>query len=79
MLNATQGTYHDGIVELDEKPDNIISGRVVVTFLENNATKQANFSTNAEQQIANLREWLATLPDVAHVPLEALDREQLYR
>jgi hypothetical protein len=74
MLKTAQGVYHDGIVELDDKPDDLVSGRVIVMFLEN-----VKAETNAAERIANLRAWLPTLPDVPYIPLEALDRGQLSR
>jgi len=79
MLITAQGIYHDGIVELSDKPDNIVSGRVVVTFLDNKTEGNASVSVNASERIAALRAWLPTLPEVPLVPLEALDRELIYK
>lgn len=73
MPITAQGNYHDGIVELEDKPADIVSGRVVIMFLEGHQAK-----SNASEQIAKLRAWLTTLPDVPSIPLEALDRGQLY-
>ncbi len=33
MLTAVRGNYHDGIVELDERPIGVERARVVVTFI----------------------------------------------
>lgn len=80
MLTTAQGIYHDGIVELDERPDNIIRGRVVVLFLENSPVEGKTIdSTSAAERIAALRAWLSSLPPVPPVPLDTLDREQLYK
>lgn len=80
MFVTAQGVYHDGIVELGDKPDNIVSGRVVVMFLDNDKTEVSpNIPTNTTEQIAALRTWLQTLPEVPLVPLAALDREQIYK
>jgi len=80
MVTTAQGIYHDGIVELDEKPDNILRGRVVVMFLENTQTEaESSDPASAAERIAVLRAWLPTLPPVPSVPLETLDREQLYK
>ncbi|TAL50059.1 MAG: hypothetical protein EPN89_05305 [Methylovulum sp.] len=80
MLITAQGIYHDGIVELSDKPDSIVSGRVVVTFLDNDKTEGvASVSVNALERIAALRAWLPTLPEVPLIPLEALDRGLLYK
>ncbi len=80
MLITAQGIYHDGIVELGNKPDNIVCGRVVVMFLDNDKTASSEgVSANAAERIAALRAWLPTLPEVPLVPLEALDRELLYK
>ncbi len=80
MLITAQGIYHDGIIELGDKPDNIVSGRVMVTFLDTNQTEPSvSVPANAAERIAALRAWLPTLPEVPLIPLEALDREQLYK
>lgn len=79
MLKTAQGIYHDGIVELSDKPDNIVSGRAVVTFLDNKTEGNASVLVNAPERIAALRAWLPTLPEVPLVPLEALDRELIYK
>lgn len=78
MLTTAQGIYHDGIVELDERPDDIVRGRVVVTFLESSPASPSA-SASAAERIAALRDWLPTLPPVPLVPLDTLDREQIYK
>lgn len=34
MLKAVRGSYHDGIVELDEQPADVSEAQVIVTFLD---------------------------------------------
>jgi hypothetical protein len=34
MLKAVRGSYHDGIVELNEQPADVSEAQVIVTFLD---------------------------------------------
>lgn len=47
--------------------------RLTVTENKADATEKATAKMTA------LREWLATLPNVPSIPLQSLDREELYR
>ncbi len=60
MLTSIQGIYHNGKIELIEKPDNVLDNtRVIVTFLESGQIDLRKRGMD-QKQVAELRAAFAT-------------------
>jgi hypothetical protein len=55
MLQSIEGIYKDGKIELKQTPTGINTARVIVTFLDTNASVDLSSRGINEEQAANLR------------------------
>ncbi len=93
MLTTVEGVFRNGHVELRETPANIEEARVIVTFLEpatreaglpprtawERLTKEDPFPETPNERLHAFQELLASLPEAPVIPLESMDRGDLYR
>jgi hypothetical protein len=84
----------DGLICLPELYKNWFGKKAKLILLESEAAENTAFAifsqldlgegdetlvSSAQVKTVALRKWLAALPDVPTIPLESLDREELYR
>ena len=74
MLTTISGTYSNGVVSLDEWPVLSAPAKVIVTFLNEPATKAVGPAL-AKHEVAELRGTLASWEEDWNAPgMEAYDR-----
>lgn len=78
MLATVEGVFKNGHVELREVPENIQESRVIVTFLGARGGEDLAAPATPEARVRAFQSFVASLPDAPAVPLDALDRGDLY-
>ncbi|MBE9238760.1 hypothetical protein IQ227_22760 [Anabaena aphanizomenioides LEGE 00250] len=74
MLQSIEGIYQDGKIELTEMPAGIKTARVIVTFIDANASVDLSSRGINEEQAANLRARLQCFAEDWEQPeMEAYD------
>jgi hypothetical protein len=77
-LQAVQGVYHDGKVELSERPEGVERARVVVTFLPELAGPDADTEAKERERKEAVERMLARMRAGIDFGGEKFNRDEIY-
>lgn len=78
MYTTVEGVFRGGHVELRETPEDIQEDALVIVTFLTRAGRPSVQPAATEERLRTFQALVASLPEAPAVPLEALDRENLY-